>query len=371
VKIGIPKEIKEEEYRVAAVPDNVKRFCEHGHDVLVEFGAGEGSGFSDGDYKTAGAKVTYFGEVWQSDLIMKVKEPQKSEYGHLRTGQILYTFLHLAAFPDLLEVLREARVAAIDYATIQNSDGSLPILAPMSKIAGRLAIQKGMQYLEKMNGNGRGVLINYEGSDLTTVVIIGGGNAGESATELALRLNARVYLIETNPARRQYLRRRFDACELYPKIFWCLDYNRKTIPHLVSKADILVGAVLLKEAGTPKVVTEEMIKKMKKDAVVVDISIDEGGCFETSRPTSHRDPVFVKHGVIHYCVTNMPGIVAKTSTAALTSASFPFALEIADKGIVGALRDNEALLKGVNVYGGEIVHQRLADVFQKECFGVF
>lgn len=366
--IGVKKEIKEEEHRVAVIPSGVEQMHACGHEVFVEIDAGIGSGFSNEDYEKADAIISTAEEIWQkSEMIMKVKEPQKSEYKYLKSGQILFTFLHLAVFPELVEVLQKNNVTAIDYATVESPDGVQIILKDMSEIAGRLAIQKGMQYLEKING-GKGILLNCKYGQPANVLILGGGSAGASAAKTAAQLESRVSLIETNPKRRSFLYKSL-CCEFLN--LNCLEYNPKTIEKMMETTDLLVGAVLLKDKSTPKVVSREMVKKMAPGSVIVDISIDEGGCVETSRPTTHKNPTFIKHGVIHYGVTNMPGIVPRTSTLALAESSLPFALEIANKGITKALKKNPGLLKGVNVYGGEITNKKIAETFGKKYFEIF
>jgi alanine dehydrogenase len=365
--IGVLKEIKSEEYRVAITPEGVAEMRKNGHEVLVEWHAGEGSGFwnfdyhDTGAYHDAGAKITESKKIWElSDMIMKVKEPQPVEYPYLkRPNLILFTYLHLAAFPELLDVLLKNHITGIDYATVRLPDGSLPLLAPMSKIAGRLAVQEGANYLKKTNG-GKGILLGFNDKP-GNILIIGGGTAGASAAELALRMGANVCVVEKNPERRLWLDTNFGGSFFRPygRNWKCIDYDPKKLSTLVKNADILIGAVLINDALTPKVVTKEMVKNMQPGSVIVDIAIDEGGCIETSRPTTHDDPVYVKYGVTHYCVANIPGAVPRTSTIALTNATLPYALEIANKGIEKAISENPAILAGVNTHRGKIINKKL------------
>lgn len=366
--VGIPKEIKTEEYRAGIVPEGVKLLRKNRHEVLIEKDAGIGSGFSDEDYKSAGADITSADEVWKSsDMVMKAKDPLEIEFQYFRPELIIYTFLHLGVFPELTEALQKSRVTAIDYANIHEIHKTPRILEPMSEIAGKLAVQKGAYYLEKMNG-GKGILLGPDDAEPARVLILGGGISGINAATIALGMGAKVTLIEKRHEKCKelwkFFREKFGD-QVWEK-FNCYEFDHRQIKNTVGKTDLLIGAVRLEDEAAPKIISEEMVKAMEPGSVIIDISIDEGGCVETSRPTSHKDPVFVKHGVIHYCVTNMPGIVPRTSTIALTKQSIPFALEIANKGFKTAIRQNVALRNGVNVYKGEITHRRPAKVFNKK-----
>lgn len=360
--IGVPKEIKNNENRVAITPAGVEALIKEGHQVIIEKSAGVGSGISDSDYQQAGAKILETNkEVFaEADMIMKVKEPLPEEYNLLREGQILFTYLHLAAEEKLTKTLMDKKVIAIAYETVQLDDGSLPLLTPMSEVAGRLAIQKGAQYLERQKG-GRGVLLaGVPGVPPAKVVIIGGGIVGMNAAKMALGLRADVTILDINTNRLRYIDDVFHG-NVKTRMS-----NRYNIYEEVTKADLVIGAVLIPGAKAPHLVTEEMIKDMKKGSVIVDVAIDQGGCVETTYPTTHDDPVFIKHGVIHYSVANMPGAVPRTSTYALTNATLSYAIEIANKGYKKALLDNPALLKGLNVYDGKITYKAVAEAFNLE-----
>lgn len=356
--IGVPKEIMDQENRVgmtpAGVEELVKRF---GHRVLVQRGAGEGSGITDAEYASAGAEIVPdAAEVYsRAQLIVKVKEPLPAEYGHLREGQIVMTYLHLAAVPELTRLLVERGVVAIAYETIQKPDGSLPCLIPMSEVAGRMSVQIGAQHLEKAKG-GRGVLLGgVPGVPPAEVVIIGAGTVGANAARVALGMGAHVTLIDINADRLRYLE---DV--LHGKLLTVMS-NRLNIERAVGYADLLIGAVLVPGAKAPTLVTEEMVKKMKPGAVIVDVAVDQGGCIETvDRTTTHSSPTYVKHGVVHYAVPNMPGAVPRTSTYALTNATLPYILEVANRGYRDAARVNPALAKGFNVCHGRVVHRQVA-----------
>lgn len=355
--IGIPKEVKEEEYRVGLTPAGAKTLAKAGHQVLIEKGAGEGSNFSDVEYQKVGAKIVSAPEAWSAQMIVKVKEPQESEFKFLREGQILFTYLHLAALPKLTATLQEKNVAAIDYATVESDDKTLPLLKPMSEIAGKLSIFIGSHYLEKNQG-GKGILIS-EGK----VLILGGGTVGTNAAELALGTGAnKVTIFEPRSEKCQTLTEKFKN---FSSRFQCLPLEKNNLNSFLKETDLLIGAVLIPGAQAPKAVSEEQVKTMEPGSVIVDVSIDQGGCIETSRPTSHKNPVFLKHGVIHYCVPNMPGIVPRTSTIALTKTTLPYALEIANRGFQKAIREISALAKGVNVYQGKITNQKLAESLGK------
>lgn len=355
--IGLPKEIKNNENRVALIPAGVQALVDAGHRVIAEAGAGEGSGFSDASYQAAGAQILPAAkQVWdRADLIVKVKEPLPSEYGYFREGLILFTYLHLAAAGDLVYKLLEKKVDAVAYETIQQSDGSLPLLLPMSEVAGRMSIQIGAHFLEKAHG-GRGVLLGgVPGVEPGQVVIVGGGIVGTNAAKMAVGLRARVTILENNPKR---LRELEDLFGTNAQVIMSNSYN---IARAVAGADLLVGAVLIPGARAPHLVKEEMVKQMKPGSVIVDVAIDQGGSIETiDRVTTHDDPVYTKHGVIHYAVANMPGAVARTSTYALTNVTLCYALEIANKGYLRAIKENKALSCGVNVIDGKLTYEAVA-----------
>ncbi len=364
--VGILKEIKEEEHRVSMTPAGVEVLRGHGHGVLVEKDAGAGSGFGDGAYAAAGAEVAATpGEVYrQADMIMHVKEPLESEYGLLREGQIVFAYLHLAADGQQTRALLQSGAVCIAYETIQKADGSLPLLQPMSEVAGRMAIQEGAKYLEMVYG-GAGILLGgVPGVEPATVVILGAGIVGTNAAKMACGLGAKVYLVDA------YLPRLRHLSDVLPPNCFLLLASPVTVRRLVQEADLVVGSVLVPGAKAPKLVTGEMVKTMKKGAVMVDVAIDQGGCFETSHPTTHADPVYTVDGVIHYCVANMPGAVARTSTLALTNATLPYAVEIADKGWRRAMKENLEIRKGANVVSGRVTCQGVADAFGLPCVPV-
>lgn len=357
--VGVLKEIKAEENRVCMTPAGVEIMRQHGHTVLVQQDAGKGSGFQNDAYTAAGAVlVESLAEIYnRADMIMRVKEPQPSEYPFLRDEQILFTYLHLAACEELTRVLMRSGCVAIAYETIQKADGSLPLLIPMSEVAGRMAVQQGAKYLEMQQG-GDGVLLGgVPGVDPGIVVVIGGGVVGTNAAKTACGLGAKVYLLDTNLDRLRYL------SDVMPKNCFLLMSSPGTIRELLAKADVVVGAVLIPGAKAPKVVTRDMLKLMKPGAVLVDVAIDQGGCFETSRPTTHADPIYTVDGIVHYCVSNMPGAVPKTSTLALTNATLRYAVEIADKGWRRAFRDNPEIRHGANVVKGKVTHPGVAAAF--------
>ncbi len=355
--VGVPKEIKDHETRVGLVPSGVAQLVERGHRVLVEAGAGEGSSISDRDYQQAGAEIVpEASEVWRrAELIVKVKEPQPSEYAYLRPGLILFTYLHLAPLPELTQKLLDARVTAIGYETLQESDGSLPLLIPMSEVAGRLAVQIGAYYLEAPNG-GRGVLLGgVPGVPPGHVVILGGGVVGHNAAKIALGYGARVTVIDKNLNRLRQLD------DLFRGELVTLASNPYTIRDAIAEADLIIGAVLVPGASAPKLVKREMLRAVRQRAVVVDVSIDQGGCLETSRPTTHTSPVYVEEGVLHYCVSNIPAAVPHTSTYALTNATFPYVCLLADLGFPEAARQHPALARGVNTYRGYLTCPGVAE----------
>ncbi|MGH9666399.1 MAG: alanine dehydrogenase, partial [Bryobacteraceae bacterium] len=341
--IGVPKEVKDHEARVGLVPSGVTALREAGHRVLVEAGAGEGSTLSDAEYEEAGGEIRATADVWRdSDLVVKVKEPQPSEYGFLRPNLILFTYLHLAPLPELTNRLLASKTSAVAYETIREEDGSLPLLTPMSEVAGRMAVQVGAQYLEAPNG-GRGVLLGgVPGVAPANVLILGGGVVGHNAAKVAVGLGAHVTLIDRN------LNRLRELDDVYNSQIVTLASNSFTIRETIRQADLVIGGVLIPGASAPKLVRRDMISTMKRGAVVVDVAIDQGGCLETSRPTTHTDPVYFVDNVLHYCVSNMPAAVPHTSPSALTNATFPYLLELANSGFSGACEHSPAIREGVN-----------------------
>ncbi len=360
--IGVPKEIKDKEFRVGMTPGGVKTLIATGHVVLIEQGAGDGSGFSDLEYKEAGSTIIdSAAELYESaEMVVKVKEPLPQEYTFLKENLILFTFLHLSPFPDLTDILLEQKVTGIAYETVQLDDGSLPLLEPMSAVAGRMAIQVGAHYLEKEAG-GRGILLGgVPGVERGHVTILGSGTVGSNACEIAVGMDAEVTVIGRN------IKRLAELEDIYASRITTLASNQQNIEEQLKKADVIVGAVLIPGGNAPKLITYDMLNKMKKGSVLVDVSIDQGGCAETSMPTTHSDPVFEVDGVIHYCVSNMPGAVPRTSTFALTNLTMPYIKLIADNGLLNALQANEPLFKGVNVYDGKLVHKAIADAQGRE-----
>ena len=357
--VGILKEIKTEENRVCMTPAGVEVMIANGHRLLVEKSAGAGSGFSDEAYAKAGAMIVATPrEIFEAaDMVMHVKEPLPPEYDLIREGQIVFTYLHLAADETQTRALIKSRSVAIAYETIQKADGSLPLLTPMSEVAGRMAIQEGAKYLEMAQG-GRGVLLGgVPGVEPGTVVVIGGGVVGVNAAKMACGLGAKVYLLDMNLDRLRYL------SDVMPANCFLLMSSPATIRKLVTQADVVVGAVLIPGAKAPKLVTRDMLKTMKDGSVLVDVAIDQGGCFETSQATTHGHPTYVVDGVTHYCVANMPGAVARTSTLALTNATLPYAVQIANKGWQQAMRENREIRLGANVIGGRVTYKAVAEAF--------
>ena len=355
--LGVPKEVKDHETRVGMVPANVTALHEAGHKVLVQAGAGAASSLPDSEYIHAGAEIVpSAAEVWKrADMIVKVKEPQPAEYAFFRPGLILFTYLHLAPLPDLTEELLRARVNAVAYETIREADGSLPLLTPMSEVAGRMAVQVGAQYLEAPNG-GRGILIGgIPGVQPANVVILGGGVVGHNAAKMAVGLGARVTVIDKN------LNRFRELDDVYASSLVTLASNVWTIREALRHADLVVGAVLIPGASAPKLIRRDMLSSMKNGAVMVDVSIDQGGCFETSRATTHTDPIYFVDGVLHYCVSNMPAAVPHTSTFGLTNATAPYMMELANHGLEAACEKNEAIREGVNTYNGYITYPAVAE----------
>lgn len=354
--IGVPKEIKPAEFRVAITPVGVRELVDHGHEVIIETEAGEGSTIHDEEYRAQGAVLlpTADDVFAGADLILKVKEPQAVEASKLRPGQLLFTYLHLAAYPQLARGLLTRGIVGIAYETVQMPDHSLPLLAPMSEVAGRMATQAGAYYLEKAHG-GRGVLLGgVPGVMPAKVVVIGAGIAGTNSALIAMGMQATVIAIDNDIAKLRSL----DL--LYGGRILTLTSNQLTIEEQLRDADLVIGAVLVPGASAPKLVTEAMVRSMKRGAVLVDIAIDQGGCFETSRETTHENPVYVVHDVIHYAVGNIPGAVPHTSTYALTNATLPYLLTIADQGVQAAVDDRPELLAGVNVVGGAVVNKAVA-----------
>jgi alanine dehydrogenase len=356
--IGIPKEIKDNEYRVSLTPGGAHLLVEEGHRLLVQTGAGHGSGFPDGEYADAGAAIVpTAAEAWAANMVMKVKEPLASEYDFLRPDLILFTYLHLAAAEKLTHVLLEKRTTGVAYETVQPADGSLPLLTPMSEVAGRMAVQVGAHYLEKMNG-GRGKLMGgVPGVAPCNVVVIGGGVVGTSAAKVALGMGAAVTIIDKDLNRLRFL------SEVLHGNLTTLMSNPRSIATACDYADLLVGAVLVPGAKAPRLVTRDMVSRMKPGSVIVDVAVDQGGCVETCHPTTHSDPVYVVDGVIHYCVANMPGAVPRTSTYALSNATLPYAEKLARHGVPAALKADAALAKGVNTYAGHLTYRGVADAF--------
>jgi alanine dehydrogenase len=364
--IGVPSEVKNNEYRVAATPAGVAELVLHGHRVLVQAGAGEGSAFPDAEYVAAGAEVVPdAASVWDpAEMILKVKEPVASEYPLLRRGQVLFTYLHLAADRELTEALRASGTTAIAYETVQLPDRSLPLLSPMSEIAGRLAAQVGADQLMRTKG-GRGLLLGgVPGTPKGRVVVIGGGVAGEHAAAMALGLGADVTVIDIALPRLRALDARFDGRVT------TLRSSPYTIAEALREADLVIGSVLIPGAAAPKLVTDAMVAGMRPGSVLVDIAIDQGGCFAGSRPTTHDDPTFPVHGSVYYCVANMPGAVPRTSTISLTNATLPYALAIADRGWERALADDAALRAGLNVHDGRVVNAAVAAAHGAEVAAV-
>lgn len=355
--VGIPTEIKEYEYRVGIVPAGVRALAEHGHKVIVETGAGEGCRISDGEYFKAGAVIVdTASEVYEeADMIMKVKEPQESEYDLLREGQILYGYLHLAPAPGLTKALLAKKVIAVGYETIQLTDGALPLLMPMSEVAGRMAVQVGAHFLEKTQG-GRGVLLGgVPGVHRGRVTILGAGTVGTAATKIAVGMGAEVHLVDVNQSRLFYLD------DIFGSRVSTRMSDKYNIFESVRHSHLVIGAVLIPGAKAPTLVTAEMVQEMKPGTVIVDVAIDQGGCVETCKVTTHREPVYVWDEVIHYGVPNMPSVVARTSTFALTNVTLPYVLNLADLGFEEASKRDDSLARGVNLYQGCVTHVKVAE----------
>lgn len=359
MKIGIPKEIKTRELRVAVTPIGVRALIEHGHKVFVESSAGRGAGFGDNEYQSAGACILQKAEdVWgEADIIVKVKEPVSIEFDHMKPRQILFTFLHLAADEHLTKTLLQKKVTGIAYETIQLDDGTLPLLAPMSEVAGRLSVQMACYCLEAKNG-GRGILVSgIPGVAPAKVTIIGAGIAGINAAHLAIGIGAQVTILDVSMPRLRHLEDIFHSRAV------TLMSNSTSIAESIAVSDIVIGSVLIPGAKAPKLIAHDMIKNMRKGTAIVDIAIDQGGCAETSKPTTHDNPIYLVDDVVHYCVSNMPGAVPRTSTQALTNVTIPYVLELADKGVDKALSESKPLMRGLNTFDGAIIHKMVAEAF--------
>jgi alanine dehydrogenase len=363
VLVGVPKEIKTHEYRVGLVPGSARELIAHGHQILVESGAGAGIGFDDDAYRKVGATIAAnAGEVFaKAEMIVKVKEPQPGEIKLLRRGQVLFTYLHLAADKAQTEGLMASGAIGVAYETVTDSRGGLPLLAPMSEVAGRMSVQVGAHYLEKEQG-GAGILLGgVPGVAAAKVVVLGGGVSGTNAARMAMGMEAYVTVIDRS------LHRLYELDMQFGSQLHTLYSTVENIENEVVAADLVIGAVLVPGAAAPKLVGRDLVKRMRPGSVLVDIAIDQGGCFETSRPTTHANPTYVEHGVIHYCVTNMPGAVARTSTFALNNATLTFALALADKGWKRALAENEHLRAGLNIAAGKVTHPAVAHDLGFEC----
>jgi alanine dehydrogenase len=356
VKIGVAKEIKPDEYRVALTPAGARELGQRGHDVIVETGAGEGSAFTDAAYEAAGARIVSVDDVWnESELLLKVKEPIAPEYDRLREGLVLFTYLHIAADEPLTRALLDSGITAVAYETVETDNGALPLLAPMSEIAGRLAAQAGAYFLEKPLG-GRGLLLGgVPGVAPGRVVVIGGGMVGYNAAVIAIGLGANVTILERSIDRMRHLE------EVLSGRVSLVMSSSLQIEESVKEADVVIGAVLIPGALAPRLITREMVARMKEGAVLADVAIDQGGCAETSRPTTHSEPVYTVEGVTHYCVANMPGAVPITSTKALTNATLPYVEEIADYGLAEAVARDPVLARGVNAVDGKVTYEAVAD----------
>ncbi len=363
MKIGVPTEIKNNEFRVAIVPGGVKQLVKHGHEVYVQKDAGVGSGIFDDDYKAVGAKILDTAqEVWATaDLILKVKEPLEKEWPHIQPGQILFTYFHFASSQPLTEAMMKSRAVCIAYETVETDDGHNVLLTPMSEIAGRLSTQHGANFLEAPRG-GRGVLLGgVPGVEPAHVVVIGGGIVGYHAAKTAAGMGARVTILDINLQRLRYLE------SVMPPNCTTLFSSEYNLQQILPEADLVIGGVLVVGAKAPKLITRAMLRTMKPKSVLVDVAIDQGGCFETSRPTTHSDPVYEEEGIIHYCVANMPGAVSRTSTFSLTNATMPYALKIADLGWPEVAKKNSAIRRGVNMVDGKIVYPGVAEAFNLPC----
>jgi alanine dehydrogenase len=362
MRVGVPKEVKNHEYRVGLVPGSVREIVAHGHDVLVEAGAGAAIGFPDTAYEAAGARILPdAGSVFaEAELVVKVKEPQPAEWQRLRPGQVLFTYLHLAPDEAQTRGLMASGASAVAYETVTDANGALPLLAPMSEVAGRMAVQVGARCLEKEAG-GAGILLSgVPGVPGAKVAVLGGGVVGSNAARIAHGMRARVTVLDRSPRALQALDAEFDGAVA------TLFATRDGVEEAVLEADLVIGAVLVPGAAAPKLVTRDMVRRMKPGSVMVDVAIDQGGCFETSRPTTHAEPTYLVDGVVHYCVTNMPGAVARTSAVALNNATLPFTLQLADKGLKRACAENPHLMRGLNVHAGKVTHPAVAEALRLE-----
>ena len=360
--IGVPKEVKDHESRVGVTPAGVKALVEAGHTVLVETMAGALSAWPDDEYQDAGAEIVGSGyDTWRlAEMVVKVKEPTEKEYRHFREGLVLFTYLHLAPLTTLTDALLENKVTGIAYETVRDRLGTLPLLTPMSEVAGRMSVQVGATYLEKEHG-GRGVLLGgVPGTTPGIVCVIGGGIVGTNAAKIALGMGARVTMVDVN------LNRLREIDDIFGGRVHTLASNSYNVERAVCEADLVIGGVLIPGAAAPKIVTRAMVSRMKKGAVGVDVAIDQGGCIETARPTTHTDPSFVVDGVVHYCVTNMPAAVPYTSTLALTNATQPYVLKLAKMGAPAAIREDKGIAEGVNTYAGTLTYQAVATAQQRE-----
>ncbi len=361
--IGVPKEIKTDEYRVGMIPVGVEELTRAGHRILIQAGAGQGSGISDEEYQAQGAEiVATAAELWQrAELVVKVKEPLPEEWPLLRPGQIVFTYFHFAADRELTEAVRRARITAIAYETIRDKNGNLPLLTPMSEVAGRMSIQEVAKFLERPF-EGRGILLGgVPGVLPANVVILGGGIVGANAAKIAAGLGANVTILDINLDRLRHID------EVMPPNVTTLYSDRHNILDCLARADLLIGAVLIPGARAPYLVRREDLKRMPRRAVIIDVAIDQGGCIETSRPTTHSHPTFIEDDVVHYCVTNMPGAVGRTSTYALCNVTLPYVLLLANKGFDKAVRTNAALAQGVNIYAGNVTNPAVAETFHLAC----
>lgn len=360
--IGVPKEVKDHESRVGITPAGVKALVEAGHKVLVEQNAGALSAMTDDEYQSAGAEIAGSAhDVWRlAEMVVKVKEPVEKEYRHFREGLVLFTYLHLAPVPDLTEALLTKKVTGIAYETVRDRAGTLPLLTPMSEVAGRMSVQVGAAYLEKEHG-GRGVLLGgVPGVPPGNVCVIGGGIVGTNAAKMALGMGAKVTLIDLN------LNRLREIDDIFNGRVFTVASNSYNIERAVSEADLVIGGVLIPGATAPKIVTRAMVAKMKKGAVIVDVAIDQGGCIETAHPTTHSNPSYEVNGVVHYCVTNMPAAVPNTSTLALTNATFPYVLKLARMGAKAAISEDKGIAEGVNTFDGVLTYAAVADAQKRE-----
>lgn len=355
MRIGVPKEVKNLETRVGITPAGVRNLIERGHNVLVEAGAGVLSAFMDDEYHMVGAKLTSAADVWgEADMVVKVKEPTPAEYGYFRPGLVLFTYLHLAPLPELTEQLMDSKVTSIAYETLQDAVGALPLLVPMSEVAGRIAVQVGATYLQKENG-GRGLLLGgVPGVLPAEVCILGGGIVGTNSAKIAMGMGANVTIVDKS------LNRLRELDDIFGGRVRTVASNSWNIAAISATSDLLIGGVLVPGASAPKLLTASMVKGMKPGAVIVDVAIDQGGCVETARPTTHSDPSYIVDGVVHYCVTNMPAAVPNTSTLALTNATFPYVMEIAERGVMHALKASGSFTKGLNTFAGQLTCEPVA-----------